>query len=73
MYGLFYAAFKNLILELVNDKREWISNEAIVTNSKVGLHLKGFTKTTESLNNDSLYAGHYSIQSKALSSEPTCL
>jgi hypothetical protein len=61
------------IIELVNDKREWISNEAIVTNSKVGVHLKGLTKTAESLNNDSLYAGHYSIQPKALSSEPTCL
>ena len=24
------------IIELVNDKREWISNEAIVANSKVG-------------------------------------
>jgi hypothetical protein len=61
------------IIELVNDKREWISNEAIVTNSKVGVHLKGLTKTTESLNNDSLYAAHYSIQPKALLSEPTCL
>jgi hypothetical protein len=61
------------IIELVNDKREWNSNEAIVTNSKLGVRLKGLTKTTESLNHDSLCAGHYLIQPKALPVEPTCL
>jgi hypothetical protein len=61
------------IIELVNEKREWISKETIVTISKVGIHLKGMTKTTESLNHDSLCAGHFSIQPKALPYEPTCL
>jgi hypothetical protein len=34
----------------VIDKREWIWKEAIVANSKVGVHLKGWRKTKESLN-----------------------
>lgn len=61
------------IIELVNDKREWISKETIVTNSKIGVHLKGMAKTTKSLNHDSLFACHFSIQPKASPYEPTCL
>jgi hypothetical protein len=59
-------------MELVNDKREWISKEAIVTNPKVSVHLKVLTKTTESLNHDNMCASRYSIQPKTLPSDPTC-